>query len=194
MKSLMKILIVLLGVIVAAIIFKSCKPIKTFMDPHLPKENHFVASRIDINPGKRTVVILADNYGTEIFDLLAPFHIMHNGQLNVLIVSPERSSIPLWKGLNVFPHLSLKEFDKKAIKPDLVIIPNILHPSNDLIQNWIASYETDGGSFLTVCEGSRVIAESQLFDGKRLTSHHSSINQQEKKYSGNRLGKGLQVC
>ena len=179
----MKTVILLLGILVAIFALNSCKPISFFLNVDLPKGKSAPESIVELDPEKKTVVIIAHDSGTEIFDILAPFNIMSYDQgLNVLIISPEKSSIPLWKGLNISPHFSFEGFARTGLKPDLVILPNVLHPKDEALHNWIRNYQSDSVTFLSVCEGSRIIAESKLFDGELITSHHSSIHKQQKEY------------
>ncbi|MGI9541671.1 MAG: DJ-1/PfpI family protein [Cyclobacteriaceae bacterium] len=187
----MKTLILLLGILVAIIALNSCKPIATFLDSSLPESSFGPTSMVELHPDKKTVVIVAHNEGTEIFDLLAPFNIMsYDEQLNVFIISPEKSSIPLWKGISIFPHFSFEEFVKTGLQPDLVIVPNMLQYQDQRLHDLIRNYQSDSMMVLSVCEGSRVIAESKLFEEAYITSHHSSINKQQKEYPNLRWVKG----
>src|SRR5207237_5848349 len=50
--------------------------------------NHLTWSAPAFDSAKKTVIILADNAGTELFDLMAPFYLFNaTGKANVLVVS-----------------------------------------------------------------------------------------------------------
>lgn len=132
---------------------------------------------------KKVIFIVAGNKGAEIFDLLAPFHVFSAaGSFNVFIVAPQKKPLYLWKGLFTLPHLSFREASE--IKPDLVVIPALLEPKDTQVLHWLREQDRKGTMFLTICEGSRVIGEAGMFAGKKITSHASSIRDQEKKYPG----------
>lgn len=166
----------------AAIVLCSCGPIKAFFEIEPYTGTKIIQQDIHtFDTTRKTVVILASHKGTEIFDLLAPFELFSStGKLNVWILAPERQPIPLWKGAYLFPSMTLEEFDAKMIVPDLIAIPNIVDPNNPEIQRWLRKYGNQ--LTLSICEGARVVAESQLYNNRSILSHSSSIPQLKEKY------------
>ena len=126
-----KILIIPLIAFIISLVLNACGPIKEIHrnDPYVGPE--LKGKEITLNPKLQTVTILASNLGTEIFDLMAPYEIFSlTNKLNVVVLAPEKKILPLWKGLYLLPHMSLSEFDRLNINPDLIVIPNIVDPEN----------------------------------------------------------------
>ncbi len=177
-KSLIFLLIGLLLVVG----FNACGPIRELHrnDPYSGPD--LEPNEKKLNPALPTVVILASNQGTEIFDLMAPYHLFsETNALNIVVVAPRKKVLPLWKGLYLIPHMSLSEFDQLGVEPSMIVVPNIADPENESIGKWLAKYQDSDSQVMTVCEGARVIAQNHLYEGSKLTTHHSSIGKIEKK-------------
>lgn len=158
----------------------SCQPIKEF---HKVAQYSFktdiTASIKHINPELSTVVILAGNSGTEIFDLLAPFYIFSSTQqFNVLVVAPEKKPFLLWKGVFAMPHFSISEI--QHIDPALIVVPALNNPSDSVIISYLKSKQES--KKLSICEGSRTLAQAGFLDSVVCTSHASSVSDQKKKF------------
>lgn len=161
--------------------FNACGPIKEIHrnDPY--RGPGLTGNAMNLDDNLPTVAILASNQGTEIFDLMAPYYLFsETNALNVVVIAPEKKVLPLWKGLYLMPHMSLSEFDHLGIEPSIIVIPNIVDPNNESIGKWLKKYQDSNSSIMTVCEGAKVIAENNLFEGSDLTTHHSSISKIEK--------------
>ncbi|MBX3165122.1 MAG: DJ-1/PfpI family protein [Bacteroidetes bacterium] len=158
----------------------SCQPIKEFHKiSQYSCKTQIPVSVKHINPELSTIVILASNSGTEIFDLLAPFYIFSSTQqFNVLVVAPEKKPFLLWKGVFAMPHFSISEI--QHIDPALIVIPALNNPSDSVIISYLKSKQES--KKLSVCEGSRTLAQAGLLDNIVCTSHASSINDQKKKF------------
>src|SRR6056297_878408 len=93
------ILVLALGIIT----FKACKPIKGFMSkPEYAETSGFSLNYQKPKPSSKTIILIADNQGTEIFDLLAPYYIRKEAtDANVFIVSKHDFQIPLHRGLSI---------------------------------------------------------------------------------------------
>ncbi len=71
------------------------------------------------DPARRTAVVVASNYGTEITDFLPPYEILaRSGAFNVYVVAPERRLTPVTSarqqptGLEIIPHYSYADYDQ----------------------------------------------------------------------------------
>src|SRR3954471_11803809 len=75
---------------------------------------------------KKTVIIIAENDGTEMFDLMAPFYLFNaTEKANVYVVSEKKAPILLVNSLFILPHYSFSEIDSLGITPDVIVIPNV---------------------------------------------------------------------
>lgn len=169
-------------------IFESCSPIREFSNWKKyegQNELPYFSNRFDSS--KKNIVIIADNAGTEIFDILAPFYLFNATQkANVIIVSENKYPIILRKGVFILPHYSFEEFDKLKIKMDVMIVPNLSAMTNKehnpVIINWIKKQYADRLKILSVCDGSLTVAETGIYDGKPLTTHASDYNRLKSYY------------
>src|SRR3954471_18002243 len=86
----------------------------------------FAWSKPVLDEAKITVIIVADNDGTEMFDLLAPFYLFNaTEKANVLVVAERKAPILLVNSLFILPHYSFSEIDSLHIVPDVIVIPNL---------------------------------------------------------------------
>src|SRR5687767_15013556 len=100
-----------------------------------------------VDTSKRTVVIIADNDGTEIFDLISPFYLFNVAEkANVYIVSEKRFPVTLVKGLFILPHFTFSQFDSLNLEPDVIVIPRLSvmpgDPQKSTTVNWIRNHYT----------------------------------------------------
>jgi len=171
------ILVLTLGIIT----FKACKPIQGFMS----KPEYAETSDLSLNypkpkPSSKTIILIADNQGTEIFDLLAPYYILKaSTNANVFIVSKHDLQIPLHRGLSILPHHTFESFDALDIRPDAIVIPNLstIMPAEvdiDIIAFIKQNYDNDT-YVLSVCDGAATAAKTGIFDDRQMTAHASDI-------------------
>jgi transcriptional regulator GlxA family with amidase domain len=184
-KALLLILTTL--VFIGCLIFLSvprvfCQGLKVFNDT-----NCLQWSKPQFDSTKKTIVILAQNQGTELFDLMAPFYMFNaTQQANVYIVSEHKAPVLLVNSLFILPHFSFTEFESANIHPDVIVIPNLTvrlkSPPNTANVNWIKAHYTGSNIILSVCDGSATAAATGLYDGKPLTTHASDLATLKKQY------------
>jgi putative intracellular protease/amidase len=136
---------------------------------------------------KRTVVIVADNDGTENFDMMSPYYLFNaTEKANVFIVAHKKFPITVIKGFYVLPHFSFAEFDLAKINPDILVIPNLSamdsKHQNPVIVNWIKSHYLPTTTVLSVCDGSLTAAATGIYDGKPMTTHATDFSAIKKQY------------
>src|SRR3954471_24271188 len=136
---------------------------------------------------KKTVIIIADNDGTEMFDLMAPFYLFNaTEQANVLVVSEKKAPVLLVNSLFILPHYSFSEIDSLHIIPDVIVIPNLtVHiktPPKPSTVSWIKEHYTGSNIILAICDGSATAAATGLYDGKPLTTHASDFSTLQKQF------------
>lgn len=137
------------------------------------------------------VVVVAGSEGTEIFDLMAPFAILaRTGALDVRVVARDTTTIPLWRGLAVRPHLTFAELDASGVVPAAIVVPNLTDRDQPAVDAWIAVHAERGARVLAVCEGARIIARAGLLEGRRATSHSAALKGLAKTYRSTRWERG----
>ncbi|HLL44684.1 MAG TPA: DJ-1/PfpI family protein [Segetibacter sp.] len=147
--------------------------------------NNFTWSRPTLDKAKKTVIIIADNDGTEMFDLMAPFYLFNaTEKANVFVVSEKKAPILLVNSLFILPHYSFSEIDSLHIIPDVIVIPNLtihlMAPPKPSTVNWIKSHYTGANIILSICDGSATAAATGIYDGKPLTTHATDYKKLQK--------------
>ena len=133
---------------------------------------------------KTTVVFIAGQKGTEIFDLLAPYEVFaRSGSYRLIVVAPQKAAIPLWKGVGLVPHTTFDELDSLPdFKADVIVVPNIIDEDNARIQRWLRKNVEQADYVLSVCEGMRVIAHADVFQQAVVTTFSTTVNELENKH------------
>jgi transcriptional regulator GlxA family with amidase domain len=165
--------------LVIMLLFEVCSPVREFMTwkPYQGK-NDFLYEKPVYDSLKKTVIIVADNEGTEIFDMLTPFYLFNKTQkANVYIVAQNNYPIIVRKGFYLLPQFTFAAFDSTKISPDVIIMPNLsamdAKHQNPQIVNWIKKHYTANVKMLSVCDGSLTAAATGIYDGKPITTHAS---------------------
>lgn len=168
-------------VIISALLFNACRPLKEFGTmPAYEEINNFSYQPPAHNSLKKTVVIIANNEGTELFDMMAPYYLFNaTEKVNVYIVAKNKFPIVVKKGFYLLPQFTFSEFDTYQLKPDVMVIPYLsagdtIH-QDTVIVNWIKKHYTTNAIILSVCDGAATAAATGIFDGKPITAHASDI-------------------
>ncbi|MEO7531494.1 MAG: DJ-1/PfpI family protein [Sediminibacterium sp.] len=147
---------------------------------------------------KKTVVIIADKDGTEMFDMMAPYYLFNTtGMANVYIVAEKFEPVIVRKGLLVMPQLTFRQVDSMRIPIDLIVVPNqSVHPGmkqKKATVNFVKTHYTGSNRILSVCDGSATVAASGIYDGKLLTTHSSDYETVKNQYKAPKWVQGLRV-
>jgi putative intracellular protease/amidase len=177
MKKIIKPIAFVFTLSLGILLLQAYRPIRNFLRKPEPYKgiitNH--SSIAEVDPGKKTVCILADPKLTEPFDLLAPFYLFNaTGKANVYIVAKEKTPVWLRTDLYVLPQLSFREYDSMRLTADLIVIPALScrdEHQDPVILNWIKSHFHPDTKMLTICDGAATGAATGLYDGKALTCH-----------------------
>lgn len=137
---------------------------------------------------KKTVVIVADKDGTEIFDMLAPFYLFNStGLANVYIVADTKEPVIVRKGLFALPQFSFRQLDSMAIDIDVIVVPNqsvqIGRQQKKTTLDFITKHFNGRNRILSVCDGSATVAATGIYDGQPLTTHSSDYAAIKKQYT-----------
>lgn len=165
----------------AALLFIGCAPLKEFKKiPVYTGKATTQSSERYYDPGRENVFILADNKGTEIFDLVAPFYMFSlTGRANVYIIARDLAPVSVMKGFFALPHYTFKQADSIGLIPSAIVIPNFSATKDDQqdpeIGEWIRKKYSTGVSILSVCAGSFTAAATGLYDGKLMTTHATEM-------------------
>jgi len=163
--------------ILTGVLCNACSPLKEFGRSTAYNGNtnlHYAAP--PYSSSRKTVVIIANNDGTELFDMMAPFYLFNaTGQANVYIIAKEQRPIVVKKGLFVLPQYTFAQVDSMGVKPDLIVIPFLavadsLH-QDPVIVGWIKKHYDGSNIIMSVCDGAATAAATGLFDGRPITAH-----------------------
>jgi putative intracellular protease/amidase len=149
--------------------------------------NNFNWSAPKLDKSKKTIIIVADNDGTEMFDLIAPFYLFNaTNKTNVLIVAEKKAPVLLVNSLFLLPHYTFSEIDSLNIKADVIVLPNVtIHlktPPKKSIVDWVKKQFTDSTIMLSICDGSATAAATGIYNGKPITTHASDFNTLRKQF------------
>lgn len=174
--------VLIIANIVIVILFEGCKPVREFMTwKDYKGSNKFPYLKPINDVAKKNIFIVADNLGTEIFDLLAPYYLFNaTGKANVYVVAQNKYPVVLRKGLFLLPNFTYEEVDSLKMNTDVIVIPNLsgmtAKEQNPIIINWIKKHKQSETKMLSVCDGSLTAASTGLYDGKPITTHSSDFD------------------
>ncbi len=130
------------------------------------------------------IVVVAENLGAEITDFVVPYGVLKDaGVADVRSVSTGPGPVQLRQSLKIMADQTLSQFD--AAEPagaDIVIVPAQVAPKDPVLTAWIRAQAAKGATIVSVCEGSRVLANAGLLKGKRAATHWASITDLTKAY------------
>lgn len=139
----------------------------------------------EYSPNKPTVAVVLGDPVTEVFDFVVPYEMFAmTDAYNVYAVAPDNQVTALTGGLDLVPHFSFEEMDRLLGKsPDLIVVPYM--PMDDEenyrpVREWLQKHEKT--NILSICSGSRNLADAGLLKGKTSTIHWRIVNQVEKIY------------
>jgi len=126
------------------------------------------------------VIIVAQNSGSEITDLLVPFAILSEAGMDVEILSTEEGPVNLMNGMELLGLRTLKSYGDKRV--DLVVIPAVHFPNQKKLIEWLDQIYERGAMLASICDGVEVLASAGLLNGRRATGHFYSMKRRESNY------------
>ena len=132
---------------------------------------------------KPTAVVLMSQAGSEVTDVLAPYEVLaRSGAFNVYAVAPDPTAVPLGSGLDVLPQLTLAELDARLAgkAPDLIAVPamnGVGTAAHARIRDWLRNHVDDATLLLAICNGSEVLADAGLLDGRTATANWAALDE-----------------
>src|SRR5688500_15377250 len=120
-KAVKRIAITLLILIaISTVVYIRLQPVREYryFPPYTVTKN-FNWNYPAYDTAKETVIIMADNDMTELFDLLTPYYLFNEtGKANVYIAARKKYPIVTENGPFVLPHFTYSEADSLGIDPD----------------------------------------------------------------------------
>ena len=163
--------------------FNACQPVKEFRSHTTYNgDNNFIWQQPVINTSKKNVFIIADNNGTELFDMMAPFYLFNEtGKANVYVVAKNKNPVNVRKGIFILPQITFSEADSFKLQADVIVIPAQLAAMEAKMQDtvvieWIKDHYTSTTKILAICDGAVTAAATGIYDGKLLTAHASDYS------------------
>jgi putative intracellular protease/amidase len=170
---------------IALVVFLRLQPIREWNNVRSYNGTlSFKTPRRDYNESKKTVLIVADNNGTEMFDMMAPYYLFSaTGKANVYLVAEKQDPITMKKGPYVLPHFTFRDIDSMKMHIDVIVIPYMNDPAGATKVGWIKSHYSDSTIILAICDGAWTAAATGIYDGKLLTAHATDFEGIKKKFS-----------
>lgn len=122
-------------------------------------------------------VIVAQNSGTEITDLLVPFAILSASGVEVEIVSTSPGAVNLMYGLELLNLRTISDLDMDSL--DLVVVPAVHEPNEPELGRWLAKVAALDTLVASICDGVEVLASAQMLNGRKATGHFYSKGRRE---------------
>jgi transcriptional regulator GlxA family with amidase domain len=184
-----KIITAIIVIVIGIAVFKMAKPLAEMITtPAYQGDNNFTYEQPTYDSALKTIVIVANNEGTELFDMMAPYYLFNATlKANVYIVAKNKVPIVVNKGIYVVPQSTFSEMDASGIKPDVIVIPFLeetdsIH-QDPVIVNWIKKHYTSSTRILSICDGASTAAATGIFDGKPITAHASDFGTIKEEFS-----------
>src|SRR5690349_7300482 len=100
-----KIIIAIIVIVIGIAVFKMAKPLaEMIITPAYQGDNKFTYEPPKYDSALKTIVIVANNEGTELFDMMAPYYLFNATlKANVYIVAKNKVPIVVNKGIYVVP-------------------------------------------------------------------------------------------
>lgn len=181
MKNFRKTFITIAALLLLCLaLFNACQPVREFRSQTIYEgSNNFDWQQPATDTSKKNVFIVADNDGTQLFDMLAPFYLFNEtGKANVYIIAKNKYPVNVKKGLFLLPQITFSEADSLMLKADVIVIPAQIgamqkNQQDSIVLKWIKDHYTGANRILSVCDGSVTAAATGIYDGKLLTTHAS---------------------
>lgn len=121
----------------------------------------------------RSIVIVAQNSGTEVTDFLVPYGVLSRANVGeVSAVTTEEGPVFLWPGLTVEGDETIAEFDRRRPQgADIVVIPAVLDHADEALVAWLVQQGEKGALLVSICDGALILAQTGFLDGREATGH-----------------------
>lgn len=140
------------------------------------KADKIVPYRARFGRSRPVVAMIAANSGTELTDFFIPFGLLSQSKAaEVVMVSPLPGAIKMFPSLQIAAQITLEQFDDRyAHGADYVVVPALANDRDPIVLAWISAQAAKGGTIVSICNGSIVVANTGLLNGHRATGHWGS--------------------
>ena len=140
-----------------------------------------------LKPPKRKrplIAIVAINEQSETTDYLMPYGILRRaGVADVVTLATQPGPVTLFPVLKVEPDATTAAFDAEHPDgADYVIVPAMSRDDDPAVLQWIRGQAAKGAIIIGVCAGAKVVAATNLLDGKSATTHWYYLKEMRKKH------------
>jgi putative intracellular protease/amidase len=168
-----------LGVGLTALVLSGCRGDVTVapaqIDPAVTaqREREFVVAMKPRREGRPVIAVVARNAGTETTDLLLTHGALQRANVaDVQVVAPRRGRVSLYPALAIDAPEDFASFAKAHPNgADYVIVPAMSDDADPEITSWLQQQSKLGARIIGVCVGALVVANADLLDGRRFTTH-----------------------
>ena len=134
-----------------------------------------------LKPPKRArpvIAIVGANEGTETTDYLVPYGVLkRSGIADVLALGTKPGPMMMMPALTVIPDATTDEFDRRYPEgADFVIVPALHDSANPVVRDFIKAQAAAGATIISICDGTLVLANAGLLDGRSATGHWFAID------------------
>jgi putative intracellular protease/amidase len=133
---------------------------------------------------KRPVIAIATfNAATEITDFMVSYGVLKRADVaDVTIVAERAETVQLYPArLAIEPDETIAAFDQRLPDgADYIVVPAMDPGTDPVLIAWLLSQRDKGATIVSICNGSRILANAGLLDGRRATGHWSAIAELQK--------------
>ena len=127
---------------------------------------------------ERPVIAIATlNSGTEVSDFLSAYGVLSRADVaDVAVLAEKPERVRLYPGFAVDPQSTFAAFDARYPEgADYVVVPAMDPGTDPFIAAWLRVQRDKGATIVGICNGARMLATAGLLDGRRATSHWSTV-------------------
>jgi len=134
-----------------------------------------------LKPPKRArpvVAVVGANMGTETTDYLVPYGVLkRSGVADVFALGTREGPLTMMPALTIVPETTVAGFEARFPDgADYVIVPALHDPTDVAVRDFIKRQAAGGATIVGICDGTLVLANAGLLDGRRATGHWFAID------------------
>lgn len=133
-----------------------------------------------MRPPKRArpvIAVVGANDGSETTDYLVPYSVLkRSGVAEVFALGTRPGPITLMPALTIVPDMDVAAFTARyPTGADYVVVPALHDPTDAAVRDFIRAQAKGGATIVSICDGTLVMANAGLLDGRKATGHWFQI-------------------